>query len=276
MNILHLPSLEILQQRLPARAINAHKGDFGTLLIVGGDKGMSGAPLLSGMAAQRSGAGKVMIATHPSHASHLVNNWPSLMAYGVEDAQELSHLLQQATHIAMGPGLGQSPWGKALWAHSLQIALPRLLDADALNMLSHQPQKHMDWILTPHIGEAARLLHCSIADIQQDRPSAARKLQLKYGGLIVLKGAQTLIADAQNLWVCEAGNPGMATAGMGDVLTGVIAGLMGQGLSLLDAAQLGVSIHAHAGDLAAKQGMRGMIPTDLLPFIRELINGFHL
>jgi hydroxyethylthiazole kinase-like uncharacterized protein yjeF len=272
MNILHLPSLAILQQLLPTRATNAHKGDFGTLLIVGGDKGMSGAPLMAGMAAQRTGVGKAIIATHPSHAANLINNWPSLMAHGVDDASTLSALFAQTTQVAIGPGLGQSSWGKVLWKQTLQISLPLLLDADALNLLSHEPQKRLDWILTPHMGEAARLLHCSVADIAQDRPSAARKLQQKYGGYIVLKGAQTLIADAENIWVCEAGNPGMATAGMGDLLTGVITGLMGQGLSQLQAVQLGVSIHAHAGDLAAQQGLRGMIPTDLLPFIRELVN----
>lgn len=272
MNILTLPSLVTLQQLLPTRAADAHKGDFGTVLIIGGDAGSSGAPLMAGMAAQRSGAGKVIIATHSGHAANLVNNWPSLMAHGIEDASSLSVLFAQATHLVIGPGLGQSAWGKALWTQTMQTSLPLLLDADALNILSHQVQKRQDWILTPHVGEAARLLNCSIADIQQDRASAVRKLQIKYGGYIVLKGAQTLIADSENIWLCEAGNPGMATAGMGDLLTGVIAGLMGQGLPPLQAVQLGVSIHAHAGDLAAQQGMRGMIPTDLLPFIRELVN----
>ncbi|MFA6037524.1 MAG: NAD(P)H-hydrate dehydratase [Legionellales bacterium] len=272
MNILTLPSLPTLQQLLPPRAIDAQKGDFGTVLIIGGDEGMGGAPLMAGMAAQRTGAGKVIIATHPNHAFCLVNNWPSLIAHSVNDASALSSLLAQATQVVIGPGLGQSAWGKTLWMQALKTSLPLLLDADALNLLSHNVQKQDNWILTPHPGEAAHLLHCAVADIQQDRPVAARQLQQKYGGYIVLKGAQTLIADAENIWVCEAGNPGMASAGMGDLLTGVITGLMGQGLSPLQAAQLGVSIHAHAGDLAAQQGQRGMVPMDLLPFIRKLVS----
>ncbi|HLF66959.1 MAG TPA: NAD(P)H-hydrate dehydratase [Gammaproteobacteria bacterium] len=267
-----LPALATLQQLLPARTWDAHKGDFGTLLIVGGGVGMSGAALMTGMAAQRGGAGKVMIATDVSHAASITQNWPSLMAYGVSDAYSLQPLLDRATHIAIGPGLGQSSWAQGLFHTVLNTHLSLILDADALNLLAAQPQKRKDWVLTPHLGEAARLLGCSPIEIKNDREQAIQALQKKYGGCIVLKGAHTLIHDETGLWTCHAGNPGMATAGMGDLLTGVIAALMAQGLSPLASAQLGGSVHAQAGDEAAKQGPRGMIPTDLLPFIRQFVN----
>ncbi len=267
-----LPALTALQQLLPTRASDAYKGDFGTVLVVGGGLGMSGAVLMTGMAAQRTGAGKVMIATDPSHAANLTHNWPSLMAYGINEASQIQPLLNGATHVAIGPGLGQFAWSQHLLNSVLQTHLPLVLDADALNLLALQPQKRRDWVLTPHLGEAARLLGCSPLEVKNDREYAARALQKKYGGCIVLKGAHTLIHDESGLWTCEAGNPGMATAGMGDLLTGVIVALMAQGLSLLASAQLGVSVHAHAGDEAAKQGARGMIPTDLLPFIRQGVN----
>ncbi len=258
---------------LPERAQNAHKGDFGTVLIIGGQPGMAGAPLMAAQAAQRVGAGKVIIATDSSHAGTLIINTPSLMAYPIKNAKALQALFNIATAVVIGPGLGQTDWAHELLSAVLQHRLPMVVDADGLNLLAKQPITREHWILTPHEGEAARLLDCTVADISADRSAAAIALQKKYGGIIVLKGAHTLIASKNNEPnMCRAGNPGMATAGMGDILSGVIAGLIAQGLALEDAAQLGVSLHAHAGDLAARQGMRGMIATDLLPFIRQLVN----
>lgn len=258
---------------LGERAPDAHKGDFGTVLIIGGQPGMAGAPLMAGMAAQRTGAGKVIIATDVSHAPSLVVNSPSIMAYGVKDKYALSALLKLATHIVIGPGLGQTLWAQELLDATLSVNLPLLLDADALNLLSMQTQKKNHWILTPHMGEAARLLGCTVSDIKADREQAIIQLQKKYGGVIVLKGAHTLIVDDElQPRICYAGNPGMASAGMGDILSGVIVALAAQGMTLFDAAQLGVSVHAKAGDDAAKDGVRGMIATDLLPFIRQHVN----
>ena len=268
-----MKSLSELLTLLPPRAKDAHKGDFGTVLIIGGQAGMAGAPLMAAQAAQRVGAGKVIIATDPAHAATLIINCPSIMAHAVHDARALQPLLKLATQVVIGPGLGQLAWSHALLSAVLQLHLPMVLDADALNLLAKQPITRDHWILTPHVGEAARLLNCSVADINLDRHAAVIALQKKYGGIIVLKGAHTLIKGKNpEVFMCDAGNPGMATAGMGDILSGVIVGLAAQGLSLLDSAQLGVSVHAHAGDLAATQGMRGMIATDLLPFIRQLVN----
>lgn len=259
---------------LAQRDKNAHKGDFGTVLIIGGAPGMAGAPLMAAHAALRTGAGKAIIATHPFHAAHLNVSCLPVMCYGVANARELQPLLALATHIVVGPGLGQLPWSHELLTAVLSTHLPMVVDADALNLLAKQPITREHWILTPHVGEAARLLNVDIVEIMQDRKSASMALQKKYDGVIVLKGANTLITGLDHQQSeCHAGNPGMATAGMGDILSGVIAALMAQGLSLFDAAELGVNIHAKAGDLAANQGMRGMMATDLLPFIRQLVNG---
>ncbi|MGA2655435.1 MAG: NAD(P)H-hydrate dehydratase [Gammaproteobacteria bacterium] len=259
---------------LAPRDKNANKGDFGTVLIIGGAPGMSGAPLMAAQAALRAGAGKAIIATHPSHATGLIVNCPQVMCYGVEDVRELQALLTLATHVVVGPGLGQTAWSHELFTAVLSRSLPMVVDADALNLLAKQPITREHWILTPHVAEAARLLNCSLEEIINDRHNASIALQKKYGGVIVLKGAGTLIIDKNHKpSQCAAGNPGMASAGMGDILSGLIAALVAQGLSLFDAAELGVNIHANAGDLAAKQGMRGMMATDLLPFIRQLVNG---
>ncbi|MCH8846611.1 MAG: NAD(P)H-hydrate dehydratase, partial [Proteobacteria bacterium] len=180
---------------------------------------------------------------------------------------------ETARSVAIGPGLGQSNWGGSLFSKVLESNLPLVVDADALNILAQEPVSSDRWILTPHPGEAARLLNCDSNDIQSDRISAARKIQKKYGGIIVLKGSGSIIADGEgNISICSAGNPGMASGGMGDVLTGIIAGLLAQGLDAGDAARLGVCLHATAADKAAVDGERGMLASDLMPWIRRLVN----
>jgi NAD(P)H-hydrate epimerase len=177
--------------------------------------------------------------------------------------------------LAIGPGLGQNAWGRELLTKALYYNKPTLLDADALNILAEQPCHQDNWVLTPHPGEAARLLNTDNASIQQDRFSAITALQQRYGGVIVLKGAGSLITGSArfpNLSLCSAGNPGMGSGGMGDVLSGVIAGLLAQGLKPEFAARLGVFLHAHAADLAATAGERGLLACDLLPFLRQLVN----
>ncbi len=258
---------------LPKRSRSAHKGDFGHALIIGGDLGYAGAALMAAEAAGRIGAGLVSLATRSQHAVHISTARPEIMAHAVEQPAQLSGLLQTATVIAIGPGLGQSEWSLMLLAKVLETRLPLVVDADALNLLAQEPVRNDRWILTPHPGEAARLLDCTSAEIQHDRFAAVQELQRRYGGVIVLKGSGTLVMDpAGNIAVCSDGNPGMATGGMGDVLTGVIAGLLAQGLNPVDAARLGVCVHAAAGDEAAKAGERGMLATDLMPWLRQLIN----
>jgi NAD(P)H-hydrate epimerase len=266
-------AFERVATALIPRSRDWHKGLSGHVLIVGGEMGYSGAPRMAGEAALRVGAGLVSIATKPEHAPVMNAHCPELMCHGIHAADELATLLTKATIVILGPGLGQTNWSNNLWATVLQSALPCLVDADGLNILAREPRQRSNWVLTPHAGEAARLLNCTIAQVQQDRVAAAQELQRQYGGVVVLKGADTLIADETGaLMQCHDGNPGMATAGMGDVLSGVIGSLMAQGLSLSAAAQLGVVLHARAGDEAAKLGLRGMLASDLFPLLRRWVN----
>lgn len=265
--------LNSLLKLLKPRAQDAHKGDFGHVLIIGGDYGMAGAVRMAGEAALRTGAGLVSVATRPQHIDIVSAMRPELMAHGIQSAVDLKKLIEKATVIVLGPGLGQSNWSQELLHYALQNSLPKIIDADGLNLLSKQPQQSENWILTPHVGEAARLLQIATQDIQQNRLQSAQKIQQKYNGIIVLKGAGSLIADANQNYICKAGNPGMATAGMGDVLSGILGGLVAQKLLLTDAAKLGVCLHATAGDLAAKDmGQRGLLALDLMPYLRQLIN----
>jgi NAD(P)H-hydrate epimerase len=181
--------------------------------------------------------------------------------------------LERATVLALGPGLGQGDWSRRLLAAVWDSDLPMIVDADALNLLAQEPQRREHWILTPHPGEAARLLGCSTAEVQADRLAAAQAIQSRYGGVVVLKGAGTLIADGSRCRISCAGNPGMAGGGMGDVLSGVIAGLCAQGMSWFDAAAAGVVVHGLAADaLAKRDGERGLLAGDLLPELRRWVN----
>lgn len=262
-----------IKRALPRRSLHAHKGDFGHVLIVGGSSGMTGAACMAGTAALRVGAGLVSIATQAEQATAITAGTPELMCHVIERAAELLPLLAKATVVVIGPGLGQSAWAQHLFTFLLTaVQQPVLLDADALNLLAKQPQQRSDWVLTPHAGEAGRLLQKTAIEVQQDRVAAVQALQHRYGGVVVLKGAGTLV-QGQQLACCPAGNPGMATGGMGDILSGVIGGLMAQGLEVETAARVGVLLHAQAGDLAAQQqGERGMLATDLLPYLHQLVN----
>ncbi len=262
-----------LMYLLPRRRRTGHKGHFGHVLVIGGDAGYAGAIRLAGEAAARTGAGLVSLATRARHAAGIAAQCPVLMSHGVESPVELEPLLARADVIAIGPGLGRSEWALGLLARALEARQPLVADADALNLLAMETCSRDNWILTPHPGEAARLLDGSVALVQQDRYAAATHLRERYGGVCVLKGAGTVVCSAEGLAVCAAGNPGMGSGGVGDVLTGVIAALLAQGLVPHDAAQLGVCLHAEAGDRAAEGGERGLIATDLMPWLRVLVNG---
>lgn len=261
----------LLTACLPKRPRCAHKGKFGHVLLIGGQAGMAGAIRLAGEAALRTGSGLVSLGTDPAHAAWLNLNRPELMVTAVQASDVASALLNK-TVVGIGPGLGTRAVAQAIWTETLQTQLPLVLDADALNLLAQAPQRRDNWILTPHPAEAARLLACTPAELEQDRFMAVRALQQKYGGVIVLKGAGTLVANETRVAVCLAGNPGMATAGMGDVLTGIITSLVGQGLGLMEAASAGVLIHALAGDQAAEQGERGLLASDLIEHLRQWVN----
>jgi hydroxyethylthiazole kinase-like uncharacterized protein yjeF len=263
----------VLRRCLKKRPRSAHKGDFGHVLIVGGGEGMPGAVRLAGEAALRTGAGLVSIATHPSHATVITGSRPELMSHGIEDAAALAPLLERATAIAFGPGLGTSEWARQLYEAVSGLELPCVWDADALNLLAESPAASERRIITPHPGEAGRLLGEETATVQDDRRAALDALKKKYGGVVVLKGANTLVTSKKKVpWLCTAGNPGMASPGMGDVLTGVIAALLAQGLGKEASAVVGVEVHARAGDRAARDGERGTIASDLIAELRYVVN----
>ncbi|MDO6766062.1 NAD(P)H-hydrate dehydratase [Agarivorans sp. 1_MG-2023] len=267
-----------LTQMLQRRSKTAHKGQFGRLAMVGGNKGMPGAIRMAAEASLRTGAGLVNVFTHSENSPVVSAGRPELMVAGIglEHTKLLAESLKPARCVVIGPGLGQDQWAKLLLTETFTQTVHCLVDADGLNLLALAPLRRNDWVLTPHPGEAARLLACSVADIEGDRIAAARHIQQAFGGVCVLKGAGTIIAGNDGkVKICNVGNPGMASGGMGDVLSGIIGGLMAQFAvqhSLFDIACLGVSIHGMAGDLAAAQGERGMLASDLMPYIRQLVN----
>ncbi|MHC1479744.1 NAD(P)H-hydrate dehydratase [Frateuria aurantia] len=253
----------------------AHKGSHGHLLVVGGEHGTGGAAHLAAMAALRSGAGLVSVATRTEQVLAFNTRCPEIMALGVNGPPALESMLERASGLAVGPGLGQGAWGHALWLTALDSGKPLVLDADGLNMLAQEPHPlPAKVVLTPHPGEAARLLQLSTAEVEADRYAAVSQLARRYEAVVVLKGAGTLLADpAGRMAYCPWGNPGMSVGGMGDTLTGIIGALLVQGHAPWEAAALGVCLHALAGDRAARAGERGLLPSDLLPELRALVNG---
>jgi ADP-dependent NAD(P)H-hydrate dehydratase / NAD(P)H-hydrate epimerase len=259
---------------LPRRARAAHKGDFGRVLIVGGGIGMPGAVRLAGEAALRVGAGLVTVAVAPENVVAIVAGRPELIALSLTDERVLAPAIEQANVVAIGPGLGKSEWALRLLRTVLACGKPLVVDADALNLIAEQEMPARDhWILTPHPGEAARLLGTSAQDIQKDRLSSLGRLVDRYGGVAVLKGAGTLVGTRGRIpGLCERGNPGMASAGMGDVLTGATAGVLSQCGDPWVAARVAVLVHAMSGDLVARGGERGLLAGDVARELRTCVN----
>lgn len=286
------------------RKRDSHKGDYGHVLVVGGDYGMAGAARMTAEAAARVGAGLVTVATRAEHVAAILAGRPELMVFAVKNTKELAPLLAKASVVVIGPGMGCSTWAKSLVNAAFKARLPLVVDAGALPFMTGQKKRH-DWVFTPHPGEAAGLMsdilehtHPSlkkrkaimVEEVQQNRFAVAKALQQRWGGVAVLKGCGTIIQTAEKTWQCDLGNPGMATAGMGDVLSGIIAGLFAQGSQLFRqpesaetdkdyafllecAAKIGVVLHARAGDLAAQaKGQRGLLATDLFPYLQQLMN----
>lgn len=271
----HLLTHSHVSLPLHARKKNSHKGDYGHVVIIGGGPGMPGAVSLAAKAALRVGAGSVSVATWPTHAASIIPLIPEAMVWEFATVQELLPLLANASMCVIGPGLGESEWAKAMFLAAIGSQLPMVIDASALRLLAQCPQQDDNWILTPHPGEAASLLACATSDVQANRYHAASAIQQQYGGVVVLKGVGTVIQTLEkSRFVCPKGNPGMATAGMGDVLSGIIAGLCAQGLSLSSGALLGVWVHAVAADyVVAQQGERGLIASDVLSVLPNILNG---
>jgi len=277
---------------LAPRAVASHKGSHGHVVVIGGDSSFGGAVIMAAEAALRSGAGLVSVITRSAHRPALLARRPEVMALGTEDDNaNIDDLISRATAIVIGPGLGRSDWARSLMQKALsrQISAgkPLVLDADALHLLAEKREqgtarkgtgiKRDNWILTPHPGEAAALLNRSISEIQDDRVKAVRQLNDIWGGVCLLKGSGSLICTAENsrqdIFLCSEGNAGMATGGMGDVLSGVVGGLVAQGNSLKNSLCAGVCIHGEAADLSMQaDGQRGMAATDLMPYIRQLVN----
>lgn len=279
-------SWDMLTPLLTPRPRECHKADFGHVLIVGGDEGFGGAALMAAEASARCGAGLTSVATHPAHAASFLVRRPELMVRGIAQPETILSLLDRATVVVVGPGLGQSEWSRQCLTTALQAAqqkgLPLVVDADGLNWLSKKEIKEIKyfyekWILTPHTGEAARLLASATPDIDKNREQSAMRLQQLYGGAVILKGAGSLVCTAGNgrakVEQCQHGNPGMATGGMGDVLSGICAAMLAQGFDLNTSARLAVCLHSRAADLAASSsGERGLLATDLFPRLQELLN----
>jgi hydroxyethylthiazole kinase-like uncharacterized protein yjeF len=258
--------------RPAARAPASHKGRFGHVLLIGGDRGLGGAILLSAQSALRSGAGMVSVATRSEHVAAALARIPEAMVLGTSSANQLMDLLQKVSVLVVGPGLGQAGWGRSLLSAAANAPLPQVWDADALNLLAEERVSlPRDCVITPHPGEAARLLGMSTAQVQADRPAAAHALSKKYSAVVVLKGAGSLVTCPDGrLAVCHQGHPAMATAGLGDVLAGLLGALLAQGMEPFDAACLAVWLHANAGEQQGKFG-RGLAASDLIPAIRQLL-----
>jgi len=265
-----------LERALPRRPRTAHKGSSGRLLLVGGEPRMPGAIRLAAEAALRVGAGLVYVATHRDSVASVLAGRPEIICRSVDSGADLEDLVSEVDGVVVGPGLGRSAWGYRLWRSVVRSELPLVLDADGLNLLAAEPFEREGWVLTPHPGEAARLLgDATVESVQRDRVAAARAIARRYRAITVLKGANTLVANPQPdapLDVCDRGNPGMATGGTGDVLAGTIGALLVQTGNLAQAASAGVLLHALAGDDAAKAGERGTIAGDLLPHLRTWAN----
>ncbi len=268
-----LLSLVAEREALAPRPPQAHKGHFGNVLVIGGDHGMGGAALLAAEAALRAGAGLVRVATRGEHVPAFLARLPEAMVRAVPDVHELEPLLAASDLLVLGPGLGRGPWGEQLFARALASGLPAVIDADGLALLAAAGDS---WpapaVLTPHPGEAGRLLGSDSRTVQSARFTAARDLAARYAATVVLKGNGSLVVGEDgSAGLCEAGNPGMATGGMGDVLAGLAGGLLAQGLSPAGAARLAVCAHAAAADLAAADGQRGLLPSDLFAPLRRLL-----
>ena len=251
------------------RSTTAHKGHFGHVLVIGGNQGMGGAALLAAGAALRSGAGLVSLATRSEHVSAALTRHPELMVTGLDDVAALPALCDGKSVIVIGPGLGQDDWAKQCLRHAVEAGLPLVCDADALNVIAEgvvRMPADIPLIITPHPGEAARLADVTIGEIESDRVRWAVTLAERYAGVVVLKGAGTVVAPLSREdppVICAGGNPGMATGGMGDVLAGLIGALVAQGLTPMEASTLGVAAHARAGDLAWERYGVGLTASDV-------------
>jgi NAD(P)H-hydrate epimerase len=270
--------------RLPRRKHDGHKGTYGTVQVVAGSRGMAGAAVLVGRAALRAGAGLVRVACPAAVQDVVAASHPCYTTFGIRQhadgtfgdgaANEVIELARKADVVAVGPGLGQAV-GTPTFVRGLIDGLretPIVLDADGLNAVAPFgkgfPERSAPLILTPHPGEFARLFETDVDEVVEWRDDLAVTFAEEARVVLLLKGSNTLVTDGERFYQNTTGNPGMATGGSGDVLTGVIAALVGQGLSAFDAAALGAWVHGRAGDLAAAHlGQTALTAADLLDYL---------
>lgn len=263
-----------VRSALPRRPKAAHKGRFGHVLIVAGDRGFGGSGMLAAEAAARTGAGLVTLATRPEYVSAALARCPSVMVQGLIHGSELPPLISAADVIVCGPGIGQGAWGQQMLQQVVASGKPRVLDADALNLMASRVAQPADnHILTPHPGEASRLLGCDVAEIEDDRVSATGRLCQVFGGVVLLKGAGTVVAAEGVLPdIVSGSNPGMATGGMGDVLSGVLGSLYAQLGDAHLSASVGAALHLAAADRASEtRGYMGLLPMDVIEALSEVL-----
>ncbi len=262
----------------PLRNPDSHKGSYGNIVIAGGNRGMLGATLLAGQAALRCGCGMVTILSTKKHIDLPALVCPELMSQHIENKSGLDRLCERCDVIVLGPGLGQSGWSEKVFDLVLDLDLPMVIDADGLNWLARKPVQRNNWILTPHPGEAGRLLGWTTAEVQRDRLRAVKAVTDQYGGVCILKGAGTLVASSVgHIALCDRGNAGMATAGMGDVLSGMLGSLLGQQsvnqLSDIQVAEAGVWLHGTCADNAAKKlGMPSLLASDVIDRLPDVMS----
>ena len=267
----------VLPAALPPRPRQSHKSQFGRVLVVGGGSGMPGAARLAAESALRVGAGLVTVASLPEHLAPIVGARPELMFHALREPADVQAAMATADVIAVGPGLGRDNWAKGVLAAVLSARRPPqqlVVDADALNLIAagHGIDHCEDWVLTPHPGEAARLLGTTIAEVQGDRLAALAALCQQRGGTIVLKGATSLVGHKNEVpRLCDRGNPGMAVPGMGDVLTGAVAGILAQCGQPFTATAAAVYAHAVAGDRCARLGLRGVFAQEVAAELRSVL-----
>ncbi|WP_235577111.1 NAD(P)H-hydrate dehydratase [Pseudoalteromonas sp. R3] len=268
----HYFSGESLLAKRPVRPADTYKNRCGHVLLIGGGPGMAGAIRLAAEACLRSGAGLVSVATHPDNQTMVLQGRYELMVHGVTGPDELTPLLDKADTLVIGPGLGQSAWARSLFDKVIRCSHQVVVDADGLNLLARQPRQWQNAILTPHWGEAKRL-SATVATLPKSssRFEMSDVLAQYYQACVVLKGPGTLIQQAQRININRSGCAAMASAGMGDVLSGIIAALLAQGLSKFDAAMLAVYIHGLAAEKAAHDGAHGLLASDLFVHIRGII-----
>ena len=271
--------LNTAQVKLPLRQSFGHKGTYGHVLVVGGHKNMGGAVIMAAEAAFHAGAGKVTVICDALHHGAILARAPNIMIKDINqiDSQEIELILKEIDAVCFGMGLGRDEWAKQkfdIWFEQLhqQQKLHVVLDADALWFLSNKTHKLNQRVyLTPHSGEAARLLDTTVAQIEQDRFAAIKQLQQRYNGEWVLKGAGSLSLFQDRIMICTAGNAGMGTGGMGDVLAGMIASLKAQFDHEVCLSDI-VTLHAQAGDLLAQNGQRGIQAYDMAKAIYHVVN----